>query len=318
MEEASSRLYTDTEIIIDAQTEIKEYLKKAVFDAGLMIGFKGKIPNIVKGLIKDVKNEELRERAYLSLVKYANDEFDKMIEELGFDMNWVLIVALLDQDRQKLVSKRLVQEEINKSVKGLKKSDYLKTFTNLGNSQAMTSNRQSLYGYSEITARYEKQREMVDNLKKETKLVICDTHSDCSDRCFHWQGRVYSLDGTRGKTEDGRVYIPLEEAVNVRDKYGHINGLLGYNCRHKLTKYEKGKKAVRVTKEEQERESSISNMQRALEREIRNNKDCYYAFRGIDKGKAQEYRERTIRLTKEYREFCEKNGRTEYRSRLQV
>lgn len=318
MEEASSRLYSDTEIIADAQTEVKEYIKQAVFDARLMVGFKQKIPKMVKALIKDVKNDELRERAQKSLVNFAFREFDRLVEELGLDLNWVLIVALLDENRQKLVSNRRVQEEIDKTLKGVPRGEYLKAFTNLGNSQAMTSRNQSLYGNAELTARFEKQQEMVEDLKKQTKLVICDTHSDCSDRCFHWQGRVYSLDGTTGKTEDGRIYIPLEEAVNVRDKYGHINGLLGYNCRHKLMKYEKGMRAVKVTREEQKRESAISNMQRALEREVRNNKDCYYAFKGIDKEKAKEYRERTERLTKEYAEFCHKYGRTEYRSRLKV
>jgi len=320
VEDASSKLYKDTEIIMDAQTELKEYIKRAVFDASIMVGFKRKIPNIVKSLIKDVQNEDLRERAYKSLVKFAFNEFDKLVQELGMDLNWVLIVALLDQQRQKLVSIKQVQGEIDKTIKDIGKVDYFKAFSNLGNSQAKTSKNHSLYGTAELTARFEEQQKMIEDLKKETKLVVCSTHSDCSERCSHWQGKVYSLDGTSGKTNDGRNYEPLENAVNVYDKYGNKNGLLGFNCRHKLIKYEKGVKPVFVSKKEREREYNISQMQRALEREIRANKDLYYTFRDVKLGKekAKEYRDRTIQLTGQYKEFCKEYGRTEYRSRLKV
>ena len=58
-----------------------------------------------------------------------------------------------------------------------------------------------------------KQQEMLNRLKKVTRLVICDTHSDCSERCSRWQGGIYSLDGTEGYTEDGKKYDPLEKAT---------------------------------------------------------------------------------------------------------
>ena len=158
---------------------------------------------------------------------------------------------------------------------------------------------------------------MIGKLKAKTNLVVCDTHSDCSDRCFHWQGRVYSLDGTSGTTSDGRKYIPLEVATNAIFK-GHRNGLLGYNCRHKLVAYEKGLKPIKVSKEEQQRESKISNYQRLLEREIRSMKDLAVAFKGENTDKYLYYKERVTQLTAEYKDFCQRHNRVEYRSRLQI
>ena len=155
---------------------------------------------------------------------------------------------------------------------------------------------------------------MVSDLKQKTNLVICDTHSNCSDRCFKWQGKVYSLNGTSGKTNDGREYVPLEVATQARDKYGNVNGLLGYNCRHKLMPYRDGKAPPVVTKSEQKRQYNINNEQRLYERKIR----AYKEKAELSILESAKYRAKSRELAKDYKEFCHKNNVVEYRSRLKI
>ena len=93
----------------------------------------------------------------------------------------------------------------------------------------------SLRNRAEMEARYNGHLENIKELAEQgNRLVIASTHNDCSERCREWQGRVYSLDGTSGKTDDGRDYVPLEEATDVwyQTKAGkwYKNGLLGFNC----------------------------------------------------------------------------------------
>ena len=75
------------------------------------------------------------------------------------------------------------------------------------------------------------------------KIVYVPPHANCSKRCQPYQGRLYSLDGTRGSI-DGKPYIPIEEVadkITVSAKNSgrtHNAGLFAYNCRHKMQEYE--------------------------------------------------------------------------------
>ena len=70
------------------------------------------------------------------------------------------------------------------------------------------SGRNSLRNRAEMEVRYNGHLDQIDELiTAGHKLVVASVHADCSTRCKHWQGRVYSLDGTYGKTDDGREYI---------------------------------------------------------------------------------------------------------------
>lgn len=90
----------------------------------------------------------------------------------------------------------------------------------------------SLRARAELEVRYQSHVDEINDLKASgTKLVIASTHADCSERCAPWQGRVYSLDGTTGTTDDGRKYVPLEVATQRNfTKKGVPNGLMGFNC----------------------------------------------------------------------------------------
>lgn len=316
VEPANSRQQTDTEILMDCQTELKMLIKQALYDVRVMATFESRKRKIIETAVEELQDEELKPKAERTLNDFADREYKTMVSLLGLG-NLPLVLAFAGRDLIKAIDRNEAQGEINKKLKEVGVAKINKAFSQLGNSQAKVSYGQSLYGYSELKARYNEQQDMVNKLKAKTNLVICDTHSDCSDRCFHWQGRVYSLDGTSGTTSDGRKYIPLEVAVKDTT-YGVNNGLLGYNCRHKLVAYQKGLKPVKISKEEQQRESKISNYQRLLEREIRSMKDLAVAFRGENTDKYLYYKERVTQLTAEYKDFCQRHNRVEYRSRLQI
>ncbi len=84
---------------------------------------------------------------------------------------------------------------------------------------------------AEMKIRYDANVEDVNKEKsKGTKLVWISSHSNCSPRCAPFQGRLYSLDGTKG-TIAGHSYVPIE--IAQAGKNGDGNGCTnGYNCRH--------------------------------------------------------------------------------------
>lgn len=330
MEIASSRPQTNTEIIMDLQTEIKQFVKNVVLNSFMIVGFNDKVMQMIVEGLEPIDDEDLKQVATRTLFRFAQQELRWQSEMLGLG---VLVVALATY-KPELVQEsdiKLMQEVINKTVRELPLERINQTYSQLGNSQAKVSYGQSLYGRAELNARYKEQQDMVTNLREKTNLVICDTYSDCSDRCKEWQGRVYSLDGTSGTTEDGKKYIPLEVATNAVFK-GHRNGLLGYNCRHKLVAYKTGMKANKVSESERKREYGITKEQRLYEREIRKYKDMAMSYkRGKENtrqfskqqvefmnNKYKEYKHKADTLTQQYYKFCEDNNRVKYRSRLQI
>lgn len=334
MDIASSRPQTLTELLMDTQTEIKDLVKSAVTSIIVMMTFNERLKKLLDTNLADVEDEELRAKYRKAFEKFALDEYKNMTKMLN--IGFFPIILSFSAYNIKGVNTTELQRQLDVSLSKLGKADVNKAFSQLGNSQAKVSFGQSVYGSSEMVMRADEQREMVDNLRGKTNLVICDTHSDCSDRCFQWQGRVYSLDHTSGTTDDGRSYVPLETAtdVYVTTSSGRTwkNGLLGFNCRHKLVAYKTGLKPNKVSREEQKKQQRLTEQQRLYEREIRNAKDRARAFalgqkneRQFDKNtrdymqeRASIYRERARELTKEYQEFCQKNNRVEYRSRLKI
>ena len=172
--------------------------------------------------------------------------------------------------------------------------------------------------------RYEyHQNEIADFKKQGAKLVICSTHADCSDRCYPWQGRVYSLDHTTGITADGKRYIPLETATDIyyTTKAGktYKNGLLGFNCRHRLYEYKDGMQVPYVSANEQKQEYAITVRQRQMETQIRHYREEYLIYHGTtDEALAQRARKKAIALNKRYIAFSQKNERAYYPDRVKI
>lgn len=184
--------------------------------------------------------------------------------------------------------------------------------------------RNSLRNRAEMEVRYEyHQNEIADFKKQGAKLVICSTHADCSDRCYPWQGRVYSLDHTTGITADGRRYIPLETATDIyyTTKAGktYKNGLLGFNCRHRLYAYKDGMQVPYVSAKEQKQEYAITVRQRQMETQIRHYREEYLIYHGTtDEALAQRARKKAIALNKRYIAFSQKNERAYYPDRVKI
>lgn len=307
----SARPFTSMEIVADLQTEIKLLIKNTVFRVSEWSKFQKQVDEMIEAGLKELKNEAFKETAKRTLKRFADIEFEKLVKAFDFG-SLPLIVALSGA----LIETRGLQEQINQKVDAIPIRRIEGGFTSLASSTPKVEDRQSLYGYAEMQERYEEAQDKISSLKKETNLVICGTHANCSDRCFKWQGRVYSLDGTYGTTSDGRKYVPLEVATQARDKYGNVNGLLGYNCRHykEIVPYKDGLRPIVVTKEEQKRQYELNNKQRLYERKIRE----YKEKAELSILESAKYRAKSTELAKEYKEFCHKNNVVEYRSRLKI
>lgn len=183
------------------------------------------------------------------------------------------------------------------------------------------SGRNTLRNRAEMEVRYNDHLDSIQGFKdKGVKLVIASTHADCSTRCRPWQGRVYSLDGTRGKTADGREYIPLEEATDIyyTTKAGktYKNGLLGFNCRHYLMEYHEGMKLPTWTAATQKKEYALTLKQREYERDIRRLR--INAVTALNGNEAKYYTAEAKKLYGEYEKFSKANGRAFYPWRTRI
>ncbi|MBQ0099420.1 MAG: hypothetical protein KBS91_02595 [Firmicutes bacterium] len=185
------------------------------------------------------------------------------------------------------------------------------------------SGRNSLRNRAEMEVRYNAHTQNIEELKsKGVKLCIASTHTDCSERCAKWQGRVYSLDKTSGTTPDKRAFIPIETATDVyyTTKAGktYKNGLLGFNCRHYLVEYKDGLHFGKSTEEEEKKQYEITLQQREYEREIRKWKIKAIESKGSNDKDYNYAKSKVAYLTNKYEEFCKKHGRAFYRSRIKV
>ena len=183
--------------------------------------------------------------------------------------------------------------------------------------------RLSLRGKAELEVRYQHNLDMIEDLKRAGhRLVICSTHADCSDRCAKWQGRVYSLDGTRGTTDDGRPFIPLEEATDIyyTTKAGktYKNGLLGFNCRHYLIPYKSGYRFPKPNVQEERKQYAITLQQRKLEREVIKWKTEAVTCKLTDRTRYLFAKKKAEEWNNAYIKFSEKNNRAYYSSRTKI
>ena len=185
------------------------------------------------------------------------------------------------------------------------------------------SGRNSLRNLAEMEVRYQSHKDSIENLKaKGVKLVIASTHADCSERCAKWQGKVFSLDGTYGTTDDGRPYEPLENATDIyyTTKAGktYKNGLLGFNCRHFIIPYKSGYRFPKPNANEERRQYGITLKQRELERQVRKWRTEAITLRGLNREAYLSARQKAIEWNKAYIKFSHDNGRAYYPSRTEI
>ena len=175
MEEANSKQYTDTEIIMDTQTEVKEFVQKSVYQIRYMYRFNDKVLEVIDKGLADVQDEELKKVARQTLFRFAQKEYTRLCKMFGYLDIAVYLATATMAIRADIND---MQKQLNVKIHNIPIGDLNKGYSQLGSSMAKVSFGQSLYGRAEMQARYNAQQEMLDKLRSETNLVICDTHSD--------------------------------------------------------------------------------------------------------------------------------------------
>lgn len=343
--EASSRLSIEAQAIMDGQTAVKQLVKELYLKGETRLKIEMAVSKEIERTIAEIKDERLKRDTEVSLSRMAARCYDTLRSSAAFGDLAVLwaVVGLKNgtlKGRAKSNAERLIMTKTWKLPYGTQVQQRLRhywkdvraTVDKLAGERALDESdaaygerRQSMRATAEIMVREQKHAEEIASLKQRTKLVIISTHADCSDRCAPYQGRVYSLDGTSGTTEDGRKYVPLEEATNnPRDRYvtkaGRVwqNGLFGFSCRHRAIEYADGLKPPTVNEQQRNKEVAIDQRQRKYEREIIRAKEQAIANKGIDNGEYRKWNKRARELMKEYAEFSHDHGRPYYRSRVQL
>lgn len=331
-----------TVVLEEAETKIRQIVKDGFIKRLSPKEIGKSVDKAISEALKTVKVPDLRAAAIRSLRQFAQAQYDVWVLALGRDLTaFAAVLTLNDPDSQPRAKfearkellrrgyntadlhgvplKRFAAEYIKKQVTPV--LDRLTAQYPLDPDDAR--GRNSLRNRAEMEVRYNDHLEQIERLREGgNRLVIASAHADCSERCRPWQGRVYSLDGSRGVTDDGRVYVPLEEATDIfyTTKAGKVykNGLLGFNCRHYLVPYRTGYAFPKPNPAEEQRAYAITMKQRAMEREVRKWRTEAVTAKGADRERYLEARRKAIEWNKRYIEYSRQNRRAYYPSRTEI
>lgn len=155
-------------------------------------------------------------------------------------------------------------------------------------------------------------------------IVEVTAHGGARPEHAKWQGKVYSRKGR--KVIDGVVYEDFEKAT----RYGHGDGLGGWNCRHTFHPYIHGAPRTWTDKEikaldkknieyngEKYTEYEASQIQRKIERDIRSLKRQVAAIEAGG-GDASAERAKLRKANKAYTNFTEQTGLKKQTARTKV
>lgn len=308
-----------------------------------------KVFRIIREVEKSIDLPELREAARRSLLRFYLAQYEELRRSFGWQLPLLAALFLLngktltgreikptraqtEQARQTLEQagydrSRLLGSPLQKFSKDYMERNVKPALDRLAAQQARdpddVSGRNTLRNRAEMEVRYQAHQDEIAGFKaRGVNLVICSTHADCSARCAPWQGRVYSLDGTYGTTDDGRRYEPLENATDIlyTTKAGktYKNGLLGFNCRHYLVPYKSGYRFPKPNVVEERREYEITQEQRRLEANVRRWRTKAIELKGQDPKGYSEARKKAVEWNQAYIEFSKQNNRAYYPSRTKL
>ena len=148
------------------------------------------------------------------------------------------------------------------------------------------------------------------------------SHAGARPLCAPYQGKFYSWDGSEGFITDlyGNTYH-YEGIGNTT--YGQPAGIFGINCGHRPVTFVDGYSRPRFEPtedwKENQKQYELSQKQRYLERQIRDEKTkalCYDA--AGDKEAFKKSAERIKEKTANYKDFCKANNLTQRPSNTQV
>lgn len=340
MQDANGRLNIYAQTLEDAQTRIRDIVKRAFLHRSPYVATYRALGGVINRAVSQGKITRLKADAQQSLWNFANRQ--RLIwEESALPPEIILILgqyAAKDFRPDKQTESRIAREfrrfnapvtdmgvPLHKYYKDVWDQKVKPTIDRLIESVALDPNdysgRNSLRNLAEMETRYQAHLDRIEELKGSgIKLVVCSSHADCSDRCAPWQGRVYSLDGTYGVV-DGHRYVPLELATEIyyTTKAGRTykNGLLGFNCRHELRPYE-GQLLLTISAEERKAEYAVTLRQRAMERAVRRKRVEALMLKDINKTWYLEARKKAATLYANYMKFSKENERAFYPMRTAI
>ena len=349
-------LREQTIIIEDCTAEIKALLSKSVFGGVGYFGFIAAADSIIQEAINEIEDEELKESAERSLKTFARKEFSRLRASL-LTLPWFSYSALYcvkqiynsttAKAKQKafnelaqIVPELADEKPIFSDEPGIEPptrwglplnqfmDDYMKKIDSvskmLAEDSVMAETGLPLRLKAELYLRQKWHEEQLEDLKnKKVNFVWTSSHVNCSPRCQSWQGKLYSLNHTKGKI--GNIsYRPLEDATDIytTTKSGkrYKNGIIsGFGCRHYLIPFEKnGERPTQFSDKQIDKYWEIDKTQRAMERKIYHLRESYYAYRGQNDKLARQFYREAVKARNEYIAFCKKNNVAYYPSRMQV
>lgn len=331
----------------EAETQIRSIVKEEYVRRTPLVVINKKVNEVIKKALAKVKIPSLRLSATKSLINFFRRQYDE-IKRISPDKLLIatFLYSYLIGERKPTEEQKTALRRQNISISNGRAStnltygvplqkfsrDYFRDnvkpiYERLVKQYPLDPNdvsgRNSLRNLAEMEVRYQSHKDSIENLKaKGVKLVIASTHADCSERCAKWQGKVFSLDGTYGTTDDGRPYEPLENATDIyyTTKAGktYKNGLLGFNCRHFLIPYKSGYRFPKPNVNEERRQYGITLRQRELERQVRKWRTEAITLRGLNREAYLSARQKAIEWNKAYIKFSHDNGRAYYPSRTEI
>lgn len=347
MKTAQSQLNKSAIAIEDAQTEIRLLIKQSWMSNERLPQIAIRLDRIISKALKSITIARLKEDTRRSLKAFAQRQWQlwkglkitpRLLVFLGaYATNTPPPKQIPSAVDLKAISRLQGVESyeyitynkgvpLNKYYKEVWNEGVKPTLDRLMNEIALDPNdftgRNSLRNLAEMEVRYNDHLNKIANLKESgEKLVIASSHADCSKRCAPHQGKVYSLDGTYGRTADGRKYEPLENATDIyyTTKAGRVykNGLLGFNCRHDLYPF-KGQQPTVISEEQRKHEYSITQTQRQLERAVRKKRVEALMLKDIDKLGYKQAKAKASELYTNYRNYCNDNDRAYYPMRVAI
>lgn len=295
----------------------------------------------IKLAVSELDSEQLKKTTEIVLTRFAEQTYANAIIAMGVPVNSIILVLgylrsganLQDAIKQfKTFRTRQAFDEAEQVHEiGQATQTYGKEYTKavrqaleeIVKSEPMYDNHVSLRNIAEMTVRYDRTMQTINELKaKGVNLVQSSRHANCSKRCEKWQGGYYTLDNTY-VTVDGIQFQPLSNATDqfYTTKRGKVykNGhITGYNCRHTLFPYRKGYSQPMVSAKTVAKEREIDHKMRYLERQIRVWKDTALMFQGQDQKTYEKALAKAKRYNQIYIDFAKRNHRAYYPDRTKI
>lgn len=325
--------------IEETQTKIKILMKDMILRLQPTNKVRKAVEKLISGLIVDIDDDRLTLQIQSALTQYMNRLFIYYqltfagVSAAGINALWK-VANRVENSKERAIVEHFFQRDMyrlyNRAVPlEIYSKDYMRMVNERLNylaeiePKADYSNRVTLRNIAEIQVRADHHTEEINKLVADGEdLVWIIPHSNASERCEPWQGKLYSLSGKYGNI-DGISYQPLSNATDVFEttRTGKVykNGCIsGFNCRHKLEPYRKGTKIIKIPAEVVEKERKINDTQRYMERNIRVWKEKALIFKDISPELYVNARERAKEWNNRYIEFSRKNKVAFYPDRTKL